>query len=66
MYMCVYISLSLYIYIYKKQKSLEVLDGLDPDPEAQEMILEQFVAEAQKQHKRYRNNKQLYVCVNNT
>lgn len=25
---------------------LEVLDGLDPDPEAQELILEQFVAEA--------------------
>lgn len=26
---------------------LEVLDGLDPDPAAQEMIVEQFVAEAQ-------------------
>lgn len=34
-------------YIKFRSYAQEVLDGLDGDPEAQEMILEQFVAEAQ-------------------
>mmetsp|Transcript_34682 Transcript_34682/g.91564 ORF Transcript_34682/g.91564 Transcript_34682/m.91564 type:complete len:236 (-) Transcript_34682:320-1027(-) len=33
-------------YAAFRSYAMEVLDGLDPDPEAQELILEQFVAEA--------------------